>query len=259
MPSEDGIAEGSEGMLRAALTVAGLAAETIIEQRRRRMRDAQERDMQEAERDRRHIEAERAMSRARLATAMEGDWTRADAREIADLWAEARAWQGDPWFDRQREEIERHIRDRCGIDVRGLPTRDALERALARGDLTASDEDREAARRLGEQADRLDARETEQERDGAPAAQVDGTQNAYDAARDGEKIEYDSAGRRERMAARLRGDGASEEDVQSMVRADQTHATPAVESTGRRARRNAARPKTAGRAQARTRGASLGR
>ncbi len=255
----DGVDEAVEGVLRVGLTAAGRMAEVIARAREQAAREAQAASEHEARELAERLTAERSAARAQLAPVHRGDWwDQAQPGAVATAWETARAWQQiDPDAARAADRIRDEVRTRYGVDVDapgGDPAKVRQElqrRGLAQED--ATDQRSTAAREQGEAALLLaEADRADRAQDTAAEPERAGTQVA------GEDL-YDTAGRRQGLAASLEG-VASSEAIQARVLADASQGRPAHEAVAR-APGKAPKARRPGRStgRVRQRGETLGR
>jgi len=202
-------------------------AEVIARAREQAAREARATSEHEARELAQRLTAERSAARVQLAPVHRGDWwDQAQPAAVASAWETASAWQQiDPDAARAADRIRDEVRTRYGVDVDapgGDPTavRDAAleRRGLAQQEATdqrstAALEQVEAARLLAD-ADRADRAQ-----DTAAEPEHAATQAA------GEDL-YDTAGRRQELAASLEG-VASSEAIEARVLADSAQGRPA--------------------------------
>lgn len=219
----DGVDEALEATLRLALTVAGRMAERAAREREQAVRHAQTASEQEARELQSRLFAERSAARAALAPVETAAWwERADTTAIADAWQTAEQWKDlDPDIDRIRTRIADEVRDRYDVDVGDLQAdpqavREALvDRERQAGGLTATArlEHAEAARLVAAAANEREDRPTQAGEDAERAHAL-----------------YDSAERREGLAARLQRAGVDPEAIEARVVADVNQARSASDA-----------------------------
>lgn len=220
----DGIEEAVEGGLRVALTVAGRAGEDLARRRERAARQAEAASAQEARELHARLEAERSAARASLAPVHQDEWwATADRDQIVAAYETAHGWAGtDPDAARAADRIRTEIQERYGVDALD-PQADpeAVAQAMA-------------AREQATEQTHLSVRDRERGRaEDAEAATIlthdpDARQEA-DATLDEADRLYDSAERREDLAASL--DGVVDvETAKARVTADLSQATPPNEA-----------------------------
>jgi colicin import membrane protein len=228
MSESDGIEEAIEGMSRVGLTVAGRLGEQLARAREQELRRAQAAEEQQARELQARFDAERAAARAQLAPVMDNRWwDTASGRDIERVHEAATAWKGhDPAARDAAEVIRDQVQRRYGVDVDNLGADEtSVAEALAQAERNREqaeterragrDENTQAATLLAE-ADREDR---DRERDVREENQRPGT------LREEAGIKYDSAERRQELAASLDG-VADREAVQARLSADQDQGTP---------------------------------
>ncbi|KSU69990.1 colicin import membrane protein [Pseudarthrobacter enclensis] len=228
MSESDGIEEAIEGMSRVGLTVAGRLGEQLARAREQELRRAQAAEDQQARELQARFDAERAAARAQLAPVMDNRWwDTATGRDIERVHEAATGWKDhDPAARDASDVIRDQVQRRYGLDVDNLgadetSVAEALakaerEREQAEQERRAShDENAQAAQLLAE-ADRED-RDREQD--------VAEENERPEALREEAGTRYDSAERRQELAASLDG-VADREAVQARLSADQDQGTP---------------------------------
>ncbi|BCW86506.1 coiled-coil domain-containing protein [Paenarthrobacter ureafaciens] len=228
MSESDGIDEAFEGITRVGMTVAGRVGEQLSRAREQTLRRAQAAEEQQARELQARFDAERAAARAQLAPALnEQWWDTATGRDIERVHETATAWKDhDPAARDAAQTIRDQVQKRYGLDVNSLGADEAsVTAALAKAerDREQADKERGTARDENTQAAGLLAEAEREDRD----RQQDVTEENQhpEALRDEASIKYDSAERRQELAARLEGI-ADKEAVQARLSADQDQGTP---------------------------------
>jgi colicin import membrane protein len=228
MGESDGIEEAVEGMLRVGLTVAGRLGEQLARAREQELRRAQAVEEQQARQLQARFDAERAAARAQLAPVMDNRWwDTASGRDIERVHEAATAWKDhDPTAHAAAEVIRDQVHRRYGLGVDSLGADDAsIAAAMAK-----AEQDREYAEqeRSTGRAETLQAMElmAEADREDRHRQQDADEENQHPEARADEAGHlYDSAERRQELAAGLEGI-SDREAVQARLTADQDQATP---------------------------------
>ncbi|MEW1808305.1 hypothetical protein [Pseudarthrobacter sp. NPDC080039] len=228
MSESDGIEEAIEGMTRIGLTIAGRLGEQLARTREQELRRTQAAEEQQARELQARYDAERAAARAQLAPVMDTRWwDTATGRDIERVHETATAWKDhDPAARDAAEAIRDQVRRRYGLDVDNLGANEvSVAEALARAERdreqaeqerrTGREEDAQAVQLLA-QADREDS---DREQD------VTEENQRPEALTDEAGMKYDSAERRQELAASLEG-VADREAVQARLSADQDQGTP---------------------------------
>lgn len=228
MSESDGIDEAIEGITRVGLTVAGRLGEQLSRAREQTLRRAQAAEEQQARELQARFDAERAAARAQLAPALNDRWwDTATGRDIERVHETATAWKAhDPAARDAAQTIKEQIQKRYGLDVNSLGIDDAsVATALAKAerDREQADQERGTARDENTQVAGLLVEAEREDRD----RQQDGTEENQrpEALREEAGIKYDSAERRQGLAASLDG-LADKEAVQARLSADQDQGTP---------------------------------
>jgi colicin import membrane protein len=248
MSESDGIEEAIEGMTRVGLTVAGRLGEQLARAREQELRRAQAAEEQQARELQARYDAERAAARAQLAPVMDNRWwDTASGRDIERVHETATAWKDhDPAARDAAEAIRDQVQRRYGLDVDNLGADEAsVAAALAKAERdrdqaeqergTGRDETARAVQLLA-QADRED-RDREQD--------VLEENQRPEALAEEAGIKYDSAERRQELAASLQGI-ADREAVSARLSADQDQGTPPSAAVAKGPRRNPKAHKTHG-------------
>lgn len=248
MSESDGIDEAIEGITRVGLTVAGRLGEQLSRAREQTLRRAQAADEQQARELQARFDAERAAARAQLAPVKdERWWDNANSRDIERVHATATAWKAhDPAARDAAETIRDQVQKRYGLDVNNLGADEAsVATALAKAERDREQADKEhgTARDENSQAAVLLAEADREDRD----RQQDVTEEDQHpvALRDEAGIKYDSAERRQELAASL-DDIADKEAVQARLSADQDQGTPPSAAAANAPRRTPKARKTRG-------------
>lgn len=275
MDANDGIDDVTDGVARAALTVAAQMGRQIAVAIQRAMQEAAARRDAEAAQLQSRIEAHRATARAELASVHQPEWWgRASTDQIARVVEVSQAWAPhDAEAAKAAQVVKHEVQERYGVDVdsTGRHTSEILtatqETAAARAEAArerASSEQEAAEARLlliegmalQDLADEARARADELEHgvdwDRGEAGDVERFAAAQEhratAAQQDEtgerKIEtsadlYDSAERRRALAGGLEESGATKEQVRDRLLADADqarHPREAVTATSRRKR-----------------------
>jgi colicin import membrane protein len=248
MSESDGIEEAIEGMTRVGLTVAGRLGEQLARTREQELRRAQAAEEQQARELQARYDAERAASRAQLAPVMDNRWwDTASGRDIERVHETATAWKD---HDRAARDAAETIRDqvqrRYGLDVDNLGVDESsVAEALAKAEREREQAEKERgtggeeivqAVQLLSEADREDR---DREQDATEENQRPET------LREEAATKYDSAERRQELAASLEG-VADREAVQARLSADQDQGTPPSAAVAKGAGRNPRARKTRG-------------
>jgi colicin import membrane protein len=229
----DGMHEVFQGGARVALTAAGLIAERLMRAREQAQRDAQAASEHEARELQTRLDAERTAARASLAPVAGDDWwQRAGVDDVARAWETAKAWEDvDADARRITDRMREQLHDRYAIEVDYLDAdpaavRDALTRR--EDDLRRAAQERDTARLQDDEAALLMVGADRADRDREPG----------EAAAKGDRGDtvYDSAERREQLAASLEG-RADEETIEARVVADTSQGAPAHEAVANGPRR----------------------
>ena len=228
MSESDGIEEAIEGMSRVGLTVAGRLGEQLARAREQELRRAQAAEEQQARELQARFDAERAAARAQLAPVMENRWwDTASGRDIERVHETATVWKDhDPAARDAAEAIRDQVQHRYGLDLGDLEADEAsVAEALAKAerDRDQAQAERTAGRDENTRAEQLLAEADKEDRD----RELDVTEENQrpEALRDEAGIKYDSAERRQELAASLEG-VADREAVQARLSADQDQGTP---------------------------------
>jgi hypothetical protein len=228
MSESDGIEEAIEGITRVGLTVAGRLGEQLARTREQELRRAQGAEEQQARELQARYDAERAAARAQLAPVMDNRWwDTASGRDIERVHETATAWKDhDPAARDAAEAIRDQVQRRYGIDVDNLGADEAsvaAAMAQAEWDRGLADTERSAGRDENTQAEQLLAEADREDRD--REQDITEENQRPEALREEAGIKYDSAERRQDLAASLEG-VADREAVQARLSADQDQATP---------------------------------
>lgn len=226
----DGMNEAVEDRMRGGLviglTVATRAAEQMAQIVAARAREAAAADASRARELQARLSAERSAAKASVTgVTSEVWWKRAKPEEIATAWQTTQTWRDqDPYLAAVGSHIRDEVHERYGIDVKNLrPDPRALEEALEVRGLT-HDQARAQHQRAGQ-----DVTEAV-----VLMADADGAERANDASRagvseQGGEVAYDSAQRRDDLAARLLDRGVDPRAVSARMAADTAQAHPASE------------------------------
>jgi colicin import membrane protein len=228
MGESDGIEEAVEGMLRVGLTVAGRIGEQLARAREQELRRAQAAEEQQARELQAQFDAERAAARAQLAPIMDNRWwDTATGRDIERVHEAATAWKDhDPTAASAAEVIRDQVHRRYGLDVDSLGADDAsvaAAMAKAEQDREQAEQEHRTGRAETAQAVELMAEADREDRDRQHNA--DEENQRPDALAEEAALRYDSAERRQELAASLEG-LSDREAVQARISADQDQATP---------------------------------
>lgn len=248
----DGVHEFMQGQLRTAVLVACQVGEALARARERALRESEGVDREHAQALRERLAGERAADAALLRSGATPGWAdSAPAEQVVEAVQATAKWQGqDPEAGAARRELWQWAKDQ-GVDL----------------EVMQSDIDRARAA-LQERVDGLRASAAERTDEGATlvamaaddlqeALERGGTASAYGAAHEGDaQTEYDSAERREALAARLQSAGVPDEAVDAVVVADRSQALPATEAVATVTRKGTKARRARGRGQ---RGAEQGR
>ena len=257
MSESDGIEDVFEHHLQVAVQGAARMGEMIAYQRAGQARQAEATSVQEARELHARRAAEWQAARADLAATTRAEWwDRATVEDIAHTYQTATAWAPvEAEAGRYRDTMREQIRTRYGVDVEGAIDETAVARRLkdeldrqAEMERTRANEEIVEAAALMEHAERVD-RAAEEHDDRARQLQAEQL-------RDDAGLVYDSAERREALAAELTRRGVDGDAVEARVTADVGNAKPATEAVRTGVSRAARRPgnsRGASRAPGRTR------
>ncbi|MEW1812511.1 hypothetical protein AB0284_17620 [Pseudarthrobacter phenanthrenivorans] len=229
MSESDGIEEAIEGMTRVGLTVAGRLGEQLARTREQELRRAQAAEEQQARELRARYDAERAAARAQLVPVMDNRWwDTASGRDIERVHETATAWKDhDPAARDAAETIREQVQRRYGIDVDNVGVDESsVAAALAKDEQNRqqAEQERRGARDETARAAALLAEADREDRD--REHDVTEENQRPEALREEAVTKYDSAERRQELAASLEG-VADREAVQARLSADQDQGTPA--------------------------------
>lgn len=232
MSESDGIEEAIEGMSRVGMTVASRLGEQLARARETALRRAQAAEEQQGRELQARFDAERAGARAQLAPVMDNRWwDAASGRDIERVHETATAWKGhDPAARNAANTIKDQVQRRYGLDVDSLGADEAsVATALAKAerDREQADTELSTSREDTTQATQLLAEAAREDQDHQKATAEENEQP--EALRDEAGLKYDSAERREGLAASLEG-VADKEAVQARLSADQDQGTPPSEA-----------------------------
>ncbi|MFJ7751811.1 hypothetical protein ACIQXM_17875 [Arthrobacter sp. NPDC097144] len=218
MSESDGIEDAVGGGFRAGLMAAARIGEQLA-----RMREQQQRHIQQAEELRARelqdrFDASQAAARAQLDPTSRNDWwDKATPEMIERAHETAEAWKGyDPVAAEHAETIKAQIQDRYGIDVHNPgATEQGISSALAQAQTARHEADNERSKAAAARNDEVLA--------GAAVAGA----NREDRTRHSSPSEpaYDSPERREQLARSLDGH-PDREAVNARLAADQHQGTP---------------------------------
>lgn len=242
MSESDGIEDVFEHHLQVAVQGAARMGEMIAYQRAGQARQAEAASVQEARELQGRRAAEWQAARADLAATTRAEWwERATVEDIAHTYQTATAWAPvEAEAGRYRDSMRGQLRTRYGVDVEGAVDeaavarriKDELDRQAEIERNRANQEVAEAAA-LMEHAERVD-RAAEERDDRAQQLQAEQL-------RDDAGLVYDSAERREALAAELTRRGVDEKGVEARVTADVGNARPAAEAVQAKGSRRAPR------------------
>ncbi|MGT2464149.1 hypothetical protein [Sinomonas atrocyanea] len=235
MGESDGIEEAVEGMLRVGLTVAGRLGEQLARAHEQELRRAQAATEQEARELQARFDAERAAARAQLAPVLDNRWwDTASGRDIERAHETATAWKDyDPTARSAAEVIRDQVQRRYGLDMDNLGADEAsvaAAMAKAERDREQGQEERWAGGVEAAQAAVLMAEADREDRD--RQLDADGENQQPETLSEGAGLQYDSAERRQELAASLEG-LSDREAVQARLNADQDQATPPAAAVAR--------------------------
>jgi hypothetical protein len=227
MSESDGIEEAIEGMSRVGLTVAGRLGEQLARAREQALRRDQAAEEQQSRELQTRFDAERAAARAQVAPVMDNRWwDTASGRDVERVHEAATAWKDhDPAARSAAEVIRDQVQRRYGLDVDNLgadDTRVAAALAKAERDREQARQERSAGRDETAQAAQLLAEADREDLDRQNEAAEENQRP--EALHEEAGIKYDSAERRQELAASLEG-VADREAVQARLSADQDQAT----------------------------------
>lgn len=248
MSESDGIEEAIEGMSRVGLTVAGRLGEQLARALEQELRRAQATEEQQARELQARFDAERAAARAQLAPVMDNRWwDTASGRDVERVHETATAWKDhDPAALDAAEVIRDQVQQRHGLDLDNLgadETSVAEALADAERDRKQAEKERSAGRDDNAHAEQLLAEADREDRD--REQDITEENQRPEALRDEAGIKYDSAERREDLAASLDGI-ADREAVQARLSADQDQGTPPSAAVAKAPGRNPKARKTRG-------------
>lgn len=248
MSESDGIEEAIEGISRVGLTVAGRVGEQLARAREQELRRAQAAEEQHARELQARYDAERAAARAQLAPVMDNQWwDTASGRDIERVHEAATAWKDQDLAARDAAKVIRdQVQQRYGFDVDNLGADEAsLAAALAKTerDREQAETERRAGRDENTQAVQVLAEADREDRDREQG--VSEENQRPDALRHESGIKYDTAERRQELAASLES-VADREAVQARLSADQDQATPPSAAAAKGPGRNPKAGKTRG-------------
>lgn len=252
----DGVEEAFEGQVRVLVSAGSQVGERFARAREDALRRAQASSEQEARELQSRIDAERGAARAEFSDVHRDQWwDNATPEQIGHTYQVARAWtREDPEAARAEKQMRDELRTRYGIDAESTSADPrAVQAAIERAEQerTAADEARNRAaaddaetQLLMQQAEqhaeqdeqrRAEARAAaEHEPDAAErvraASDAEQSEAAADRAREGGRVTYDSAERREIMATDLHARGVDSETVATRMHADVSQAKPATEA-----------------------------
>lgn len=250
----DGVEEGFEGMVRAAVTAGARFGESWARMREQLAREAEAQSLQQARELQSRFEAERRAAVGELRNVHKGEWwDQAKPEDIGRTYATAQAWQEkEPEAATARDRMNEELATRYGVDVNQLnadPARvqehlarmeaERLESA-AREERRKEQQDRGAAAGQGADGDQLKAaaersaatvelapEPADQERAAADAELLQGRESQT---RGESGMSYDSAERHGAMAAELETKGIDERTLETRMRADISQGKPATEA-----------------------------
>ncbi|WP_284977201.1 hypothetical protein [Arthrobacter sp. efr-133-TYG-104] len=248
MSESDGIEEAIEGMTRVGLTVAGRLGEQLARTREQELRRAQAAEEQQARELQARYDAERAAARAQIAPVMDNRWwDTASGRDIERVHETATAWKDhDPAAREAADAIRDQVQSRYGLDVDNLGADEAsVAEALAKAERNReqAEHERHAGRDEAAQAAALLA-EVDREARGRER-EADEENQRPETLREDVGIKYDSAVRRQDLAASLEG-VADREAVQARLSADQDQGAPPSAAVAKGAGRSPKARKTRG-------------
>lgn len=260
----DGIEESFESAARTAVTVAARVGEQLARIHEEHLATAHAQSEHAGREYAARLHAERDAARAQLAPVHRDEWwVGADVKAIGAAYTTAKAWEDrDAEAARASYRIRSELRDRYGVDVDAPGDAVAVQAALARatalrieaeGQRAQGHEDVVTGTVLVAEADRIDRRvedarladvngrqEDARVLDG-PGLTVPGADGARevleresaraDTMRDATAVAYDSAERREAMAAGLEGK-ADAETIRARMVADTSQARHPREAVG---------------------------
>ncbi|MGK3958522.1 hypothetical protein ACLKOZ_20295 [Arthrobacter sp. R4] len=248
MSESDGIDEALEGLSRVALTVAGRLGEQLARAREQELRRAQAAEEQQARELQARFDAERAAARAQLAPVTDNRWwDTASGRDIERVHETATAWKDrDPAARDAAEVIHDQVQRRYGLDMDNLGADEAsVAEALAKveRDREQAEKERHTGRDEAGQAVQLLAEADREDRDRQRDA--DEESQRPEALAEEAGLSYDSAERRQELAASLEG-VADREAVQARLSADQDQGTPPSAAVAKASGRSPKAPKARG-------------
>ncbi|MFF2300696.1 hypothetical protein [Arthrobacter sp. NPDC058127] len=228
MSESDGIEEAIEGMSRVGLTVAGRLGEQMARASEQALRRAQADEEQQARELQARFDSERAAARAQLAPVMDNRWwNMASGRDVERVHEAATAWKNqDPAARSAADVIRDQVQRRYGLDVDNVGADEAsVAAALAKAerDREQAEHERSAGRDENAHAEQLLAEASREDQD--REQDVTEENQRPEALREEAGIKYDSAERRQELAASLES-VADSEAVQARLSADQDQGTP---------------------------------
>jgi len=238
MSESDGIEDVFEHHLQVAVQGAARMGEMIAYQRAGQARQAEATSVQEARELHARRAAEWQAARADLAAVSRAEWwDRATVEGIAHTYQTATAWAPvEAEAGRYRDSMREQIRTRYGVDVEGTVDEAAVARRIkdeldrqAEIERTRATQEVAEAAALMEHAERVDR--AAQEHDDR-AQQIEAEQLRDDAG-----LAYDSAERRDALAAELTRQGVDGKAVEARVTADVGNAKPPAEAVRTKAPR----------------------
>lgn len=119
---DDGVDETFDRLLRVATMEGARVVEALMARRKTTLEAARSQDERARMQAQARLRAEAAQSRFRLGPVMtEAWWSRAEPKDVADRYAEARAWDGvDPTFRPFVDRIEEEAKSRYGVEPEEL-------------------------------------------------------------------------------------------------------------------------------------------
>lgn len=217
-PENDEVTEVTAAKLRTALMAAAQVAQRLARAREQDLREATAASTQEAAELQSRLEAQRQSALALTAPTKRDDWwDNATVDDISHLYEVAHAWEDiDPDLRRDAERIRDEVNTRYGIAPADLTRADTLTR--------------EADAQRAETRQGIGAAVAISADSAADLAEGGRANSDYQSAMQGrEAALWDSAGRREQMAADLEG-VASAEEVNGRMLVDTGNAKPAREA-----------------------------
>jgi hypothetical protein len=253
----DGVHEFAQGQVRTMLLVAAQVGEALARARAERLRELEHGEREALAALRERLAAEQRAAAATLRDGAKRGWDSATPAQVSDAVEAGSQWAGESAaIDADRRELWDWARETHGVDLGDLQTQvDAARATLLaqRADAlreSADGREDEGATLLGKAAD--DLQESVDAVLAGEPGQAQGLAAAAGRHEQDAEVAYDSAERREELAARLTERGFDEEVVSAAVTADLGNALPvsaAVAQAATNGRKPAKARKTPGKAK----------